>query len=158
MHTPGTEPVAVPFAGTTVGLNICFDSCYPSIIRDTVNQGAEVIALPTIDPDAPYGWFAANHAAFTPIRAAEEGVSIIRADGYAFSTIADPDGRILAQLPNKADITTTAAVPTRGHWTFYRWAGDWFLYACGAALIGFVWTGLRRRWLSRRQAGQPSQD
>jgi len=156
MHTPGDRPVAVPFAGTEVGFNICFDSCYPSIIRDTVNEGAEIIALPTIDPDAPYGWFAAQHAAFTPIRAAENGVSIVRADGIAFSTIADPDGRILAQLSEVADEQVTAAVPTRGHWTLYRWAGDWFLYACGAWLL-YVFTGcalkrLRPRGLGRKQA------
>jgi hypothetical protein len=136
MHSPGTKAVATPFLGTKVGLNICFDSCYPSIIRDTVRAGAEIIALPTIDPDSPFGFFAANHAAFTPIRAAEEGVSIVRADGYAFSTIADPDGQVLAQLPEIAEAEAHAAVPLKGHWTVYRWAGDWFLYACGLGLCG----------------------
>lgn len=145
MHSPGREPVAVPFGSTKVGLNICFDSCYPSIIRDTVRQGAEVIALPTIDPDSPYGFFAANHAAFTPIRAAENGVSIIRCDGYAYSTIADPEGSIVAQLGDVKDQFARANIPTHGHATIYRWAGDWFLYFCGGALLWAVFAQLRAK-------------
>ncbi|CAN5543619.1 hypothetical protein BH11ARM2_BH11ARM2_27240 [soil metagenome] len=79
-HTSGDRAVA---AGD-VGLNICFDSCFPSVIRDTVKLGATVIALPTIDPPSTNHFLAAVHAAYTPFRAAENGVAVVRADGYAY--------------------------------------------------------------------------
>jgi len=141
MHTAGELAVAVPSPAGRLGLNICFDSCYPAMIRDTVRQNADIIALPTIDPESSFGFFAANHAAFTPIRAAENGVSMIRADGSAYSVIVDSYGRVKGELGTKRDQVATALVPVHGHWTFYRWAGDWFLYACAGFLVWAILSG-----------------
>jgi len=142
MHSPGSNAVAVPSQVGIVGLNICFDSCYPAIIRDTARLNADMIAVPTIDPESPYDFFAANHAAFMPIRAAENGVSIIRADGGAYSMIVDPNGRIVGQLECEKNKTAVGRIPNHGHWTLYKWAGDWFLYLCAAVP---VWALLTRR-------------
>ncbi len=135
MHTPGHNAVVVTSPVGRLGLNICFDSCFPGIIRDTARLQADIVALPTIDPESPYGFFAANHAAFTPIRAAENGVSMIRSDGYAFSNIADPSGRIVGELGIGENQVITAELPLRGHQTLYRLAGDWFVYLCGFIVL-----------------------
>jgi len=152
MHMPGAKAVAVPWLNGKLGLNICFDSCYPAVIRDTALLGADIIALPTIDPSSPYSFFAANHAAFTPIRAAENGVSMIRCDGAAYSVIVDPYGRVVAHIPEGKDRFTVAEVPQTGHWTFYRWAGDWFLYLCGGILVWTLATSRRPASLTKESA------
>ena len=130
MHTPGDRAVQ---AGQ-VGLNICFDTCYPHIIRQTaLLPGVTVIALPTIDPETPHQFIAAMHAAFTPFRAAENGVTIARADGFAHSMIVGADGKIRFELASGEGMGASAiSFPTE---TLYKRLGDWFLYLCG---LGFA--------------------
>jgi apolipoprotein N-acyltransferase len=136
MHTPGTEAVAASTAWGPVGLNICFDSCFPSLMRETSQQGrVGLIALPTIDPESPHGFIAAMHAAFTPFRAAELGVGIARADGYAHSMLVANDGRVVADLPPGAETSVCRTLDITPRWTFYKAFGDWFLYVCGALLL-----------------------
>ncbi|MEI8283014.1 MAG: hypothetical protein WCG75_11450, partial [Armatimonadota bacterium] len=89
MHTAGTKAVAVKNSkGMVIGLNICYDSCFPYIIRETAAlPGVSVIALPTIDPDSRHYFIAGMHAAFTPFRCPENGVAMVRSDGHFGSMI-----------------------------------------------------------------------
>ncbi len=151
MSTPGSKPKAVESIVGKLGLNICYDSCFPSIIRETARLGADIIALPTIDPDSPYGFFAANHAALSPIRSAENGVSIIRCDGYAYSSITDPNGReVLELFPDSKEAVGVATIPRLGHKTVYRALGDWFVVLCG--LILAWWAQARIREIKAKKA------
>lgn len=151
MHTPGTNPVA---AGN-VGLNICFDSCFPGMMRETARlPNVELIALPTIDPESPHGWLAAMHAAFTPFRAAELGIPIVRADANAHSMIVDNDGHVLVDLPVGQPLTASAQVHTSSRWTFYRLAGDWFLWVCGGIIVAAI---VQKRRLRSGETETPSE-
>lgn len=139
-HLAGSEAVTVELKGVRYGLNICFDSCFPNIMRDTVRSGnPDVILLPTLDPIAPYGTIQAMHAAFTPFRAAELGVPIVRADASAYSQIVDGTGRIIAQAGSGTQEVILADVSDKKRWTFYSLAGDWFMYLCAAFV---VWRGV----------------
>lgn len=132
MHTAGDQAVSVESPQGRIALGICFDSCYPAIVREAANlSGVRALALPTIDPESPHHFIAAIHAAFTPFRAAENGIAIARADGYAYSMIVDSSGRIVKELlPGEK---TGNAAASLGRPTIYRRFGDWFLYACGLA-------------------------
>jgi|CXWL01.1.fsa_nt_gi apolipoprotein N-acyltransferase len=133
MYLAGNLPVAIG-APHNVGLNICFDSCFGFVIRDTINAGEiDFIALPTIDPDSPHRFLAANHAAHSAIRSAELGISIARSDGFGFSSITDSYGRFIA-LKKQGDGTVSGNI-TKPHWTLARFVGDWFLAVCGAMFI-----------------------
>jgi apolipoprotein N-acyltransferase len=135
MHTAGRSAVAVPWKGGQLGLAICYDSCFPEAMRETARlRRVTAIALPTIDPESPSDFFAAAHAAFTPFRAAEENVAVIRADGNAYSMIVDAGGHIAAEAPPGEQILTGTAL-LGGSTTLYKRYGDWFLYACGALTI-----------------------
>ncbi|HLK16554.1 MAG TPA: nitrilase-related carbon-nitrogen hydrolase [Fimbriimonadaceae bacterium] len=143
MHTPGSSPAAVPYSGGVVGLCICFDSCFPEAIRETAAlPGVNVIALPTIDPPAANYFMAGMHAAYTPFRAAESGVAMVRSDGNAYSQIVDPSGRIVAET-KPGDGVLVASTPIGRRWTLYRMAGDWFLWVCGALVLAGYVAGLR---------------
>lgn len=127
MHTPGDSAVAVDSPQGRIALGICFDSCYPSIVREAANlPGVVAMALPTIDPESPHHFIAAIHAAFTPFRAAENGIAIARADGFAYSMIVDGRGRIVKLLPPGESTANVGAA--LGGITLYRRLGDWFLY------------------------------
>lgn len=92
--------MAVPLGARKVGLNIWFHSCFPAVLRDTAYlEEVGLLALPTIDPRAPHHFMATMHAAYSPFRAAELGVPVVRADCGAYSSIVDARGRILAEAP-----------------------------------------------------------
>ena len=138
MHSPGTKAVAVPFAKNgSVGLNICFDSCYPDIIRETASlPNVNVVALPTIDPDSLHYFVAAVHAAYTPFRCAENGVAMVRADGHFGSMIVNEKGQIVAELKDEQK-SLTATISGKRDWTVYKVLGDWFWYLCILGLFAY---------------------
>lgn len=67
-------------------------------------------------------------SAVSPFRAAELGVRVVRADGYAHSSIVDARGRIVAEAP-PGEAVLVGSVVLGGHWTVAKTLGDWFLYA-----------------------------
>ena len=133
MHAAGTEAVTADLAHGRVGLNICFDSCYPFVMRDTARLGADVLALPTIDPPSTHHFMAAMHNAFSPFRAAELGTPVVRADGYAYSSIVDSRGRFVAEAPPGEQVLIGTVHGSRH--TLYKLCGDWVLYASGLAFL-----------------------
>lgn len=149
-HARGSDPVATTVDGVTYGLNICFDSCFPSVMRDTaLLEGVSVILLPTFDPIGPYGTIQAFHAAYTPFRAAELGVPIVRSDWTAYSMAVDSRGVIVAEMGSGREGVTVADVTPERRPTIYRRFGDWFLWASGliaaAGLIKGRMAGRGRR-------------
>ena len=135
MHTPGDHAVAVSLGSAQVGLNICYDSCFPYIIRETsALPGVKVVALPTIDPDSLHYFIAAMHASFTPFRSAENGVAIARADGHFGSMVTDPRGRIVAELHDEQG-SITGVVSGERRWTLYQVIGDSFWFLCIAVTV-----------------------
>lgn len=136
-HQPGKEAAKTTWQELNIGLNICFDSCYPAVMRDTaLLEGVNLIALPTLDPDTPFGVIQAIHAAYTPFRCAELGVPIIRTDTTSYSAAYIPFTRpqyASSQYPEAA-IKTFSVLPRRIP-TAYWLLGDWFLYVCGAFVV-----------------------
>ncbi|HLO99846.1 MAG TPA: nitrilase-related carbon-nitrogen hydrolase, partial [Fimbriimonas sp.] len=138
-HQPGNKPVAVPFENHQMGLNICFDSCFPSVIRETARM-SDFVALPTIDPESPHGFLAAMHAAYTPIRSAETGMAIYRADGYAYSMATDGYGNVVAETGIGPSVTLAPFTTPDKTRPIAMWVGDGVLWLCGAAFIaGCFW-------------------
>jgi len=145
MHTPGDRAVSAPFARGRVGLNICFDSCYPEIIRDTASiPGTNLISLPSIDPDASNHFIAAMHASYSPFRCAEEGVAMVKSDGLAYSSFVDSFGQTLKELPPGEQVSVQS-MPLQTHWTPYRQFGDWFLWLLGGLEVWAIVRAVRSR-------------
>ena len=115
-----------------VGLEICFDSCYTGTTRETVSEGATLIAMPNYDPPTPRGVLHRLHGAMLPFRAVENAVPFVRADSNGLSQIVDAQGRIVAQSPLYAPDVLVATVPLGpGKGTFFTRWGDWLAYVCG---------------------------
>ena len=129
-------PLALPPA--RVGVAICFESIFSGLARQSVRQGADLLAVLTND-----AWFdgataPAQHAALAPFRAIEEGRYLIRAANQGTSAIFDPHGRALDQLPLGARGVVIARVaPLRGL-TIYARAGDLFAWTATLAAASLV--------------------
>lgn len=132
----GLAPLPVPPA--RIGVTICFESIFPGLARQSVRQGAELLAVMTND-----AWFdgrtaPAQHAALAPFRAIEEGRYLIRAANQGISAIFDSHGRPLARLPLEARGVITARVAPLKTLTVYARAGDTFGWAATLAAASLL--------------------
>ena len=156
-HQAGTKPASAQFEEFAVGLNICFDSCYPYLLRETSRlKGVRLVALPCMGPESPYGVIQAIHGAFTPFRSAELGIPIARGESSAFAMITDANGRIVAQAPPGFQGLLVGDVEASPRWTLVRLFGDWFLYLCWLAVLFWILqsikSALRRRVVAQADA------
>jgi apolipoprotein N-acyltransferase len=92
--SPGTEVVTLPIPAGSVSTAICYEVVYPSLIRDGVVAGSQL--LTTITNDAWFGRSSApwQHFAMASMRAIEEGRYLVRAANTGVSGMVDPYGRV----------------------------------------------------------------
>ena len=140
----GDKATVVDTPQGRVGLEICFDSCYTNTTRETVRQGARLIAMPNYDPPTPRGVLHHLHGAMLPFRAVENRVPFVRADSNGLSQIVDKDGRIVAQSPLfKPDVLVGFVNVGSGRGTFFTRWGDWLAYGCLLVVAGGLVSGMR---------------
>jgi len=89
--------VMLPVAGHKVSTAICYEVVYPSLMRDAVNEGSEL--LTTITNDGWYGESSApyQHFAMAAMRAIEEGRYLARSANTGISGLIDPYGQVVRQ-------------------------------------------------------------
>lgn len=142
------HPIPVPWGQDTipVGGMVCFESVYPNIVRQFVNQGAEFLTIVTND-----GWYLGTpgplqHERYAILRAIETRRWIARAANTGISCFVDPYGEISGETEEGARTTTTQRIQPRKDITFYVRFGDWLPILCllGAAGLG-VFAFTRRK-------------
>jgi apolipoprotein N-acyltransferase len=122
----GTSPSVLSFPltnGTEVKLSplICYEDIVPSIARDAVNMGAELLINQTNDAwfgdtVAPY-----QHHMIAAFRAIENDRYLLRSTNTGLTAVVDPLGRTLASLlpytegilPMEVSLRSTRTVFTR---------------------------------------------
>lgn len=157
-HSPGESAAFAQVGQERIGLNICFDSCFPWIMRDTARlDRVRMIALPNLDPESRHHFLAAVHSAFTTLRAAELGMPIVRAESRAHSMIVNSWGQVVAEAPAGEKIVEGTV--DRPHWTPARSVGEGFLYACILGALGYpLASRLRRRGHVRQEPDDQSHE
>ena len=95
--SPGTSMVMLPVGPHLVNTAICYEVVYPSLIRQAVNDGSQL--LTTITNDAWYGQSSApyQHFELASMRAIEQGRYLARAANTGISGVVDPYGRVVRQ-------------------------------------------------------------
>ncbi|MCS6860235.1 MAG: hypothetical protein NZT92_07945 [Abditibacteriales bacterium] len=132
------------------GMLICFDNCFTHVTRRLVQDGAQIVAMPTFDPPTPRGVLHFLHAAVTPFRAVENRVPFVRCESNGLSQVVAASGRIVQAGPLYApallvaDVVLGSAPLT----AFTRW-GDWWAYLC---LLFSVVVGARQLLFSSPHA------
>ena len=132
----GQSMVMLPVAGHKLSTAICYEVVYPSLIRDAVNQGSEL--LTTITNDGWYGHSSApyQHFAMAAMRAIEEGRYLARSANTGISGLIDPYGQVVRQsaIFEQVDFVEEARFLTGK--TIYAVIGDVVGYTClGLTLI-----------------------
>jgi apolipoprotein N-acyltransferase len=145
--SPGDEVTMLPVGNRSVSTAICYEVVYPSLIRQAVLAGSEL--LTTITNDAWYGYSSAPHQHFqqATLRAVEQGRYLVRAANTGISGIVDPYGRVVARTPLFETTVLTGEVRLLEDRTVYGRIGDLAAYASmaltAAALLA-IWRGRRK--------------
>jgi apolipoprotein N-acyltransferase len=131
--SPGQTPVLLPVGGRFISTAICYEIVYPSLIRQFVVGGSEL--LTTITNDAWFGTTSApyQHFAQASMRAVEAGRYLVRAANTGISGIVDPYGRVLERTAINEPAVVVGEVRYLRVMTLYARVGDVLAYASVAA-------------------------
>lgn len=140
-YAPGSSVVVSKLDGHRIGTFICYESVFPSYIRQFAAGGAEVLF--NISNDAWFGTSPARyqHLRIVRMRAAENHRWILRGTNNGVTAAIDPAGRVVRSLPEYRQAAARFAFAYRSDLTFYTRFGDWFVGFCGVlGLIMSIWT------------------
>ncbi len=134
---PAQDRAPLPFG---IGAGVCYDMDYPYVSRELVIEGAELLVFPTMDARSWGNVQHVQHAAMTPLRAAEHRRWVLRVATSGVSCIVDPYGR-------RTDCagTFTGDVGMSRALTIYAKWGYWLPHACVIASMLLAALTLRRR-------------
>lgn len=111
--TPAKETTAFDLNGVRVGPILCFEGLFHQISEAQVANGAQVLAIMSLDD-----WYMGTEApsqlkAAAVFRAAETGLPTLRAGSLGYSLACDARGNIVAEAPlgQTAELPVTLAVP-----------------------------------------------
>ena len=126
---PGTSMVMLPVGGHQVNTAICYEVVYPSLIREAVLGGSQL--LTTITNDGWYGYSSApyQHFELASMRAIEQGRYLARAANTGISGIVDPYGRIVQRSAIFEEVGLVGEARILTGRTLYAAIGDAVAYA-----------------------------
>lgn len=141
--TPGESaaPLLVPVgtARVPVGVLICYEDIFPSLSRESVQAGAEVLAVLTNNAWFGEGGAAYQHASHSVLRAIETRRPLLRCGNGGWSGWIDEFGHVRTVLRSDSGsvyfrgaqtVTLTRDIRWRGQQSFYTEHGDWFILVC----------------------------
>jgi apolipoprotein N-acyltransferase len=128
--SPGQRIVVFPAGDGRLGTFICYESAFPHLVRQFVQQGANVLV--NISNDGYFGHSVARqqHLLLVRMRAAENRRWILRATNDGITAALDPAGRITGRLPMYEESTGRMKYSLETGITPYTEFGDWFAWSC----------------------------
>jgi apolipoprotein N-acyltransferase len=125
----GSEYTITGLDDHRISTSICYESIFPSLVRQFVKRGSELLVVITND-----GWFGESSAPFQHlrmgvVRAVENRRYMVRAANTGISAIIDPYGRIEARTSIGVRTILDGVAHFRTDRTFYTQYGDVFAYA-----------------------------
>jgi apolipoprotein N-acyltransferase len=139
---PGMSVVTPPVGEHKIGTFICYESAFPALARQFVQNGAEVLF--NLSNDGYFGRSASareQHLLVVRMRAAENARWIVRATNDGITASVDPAGRVVKQLPPFVETAGDLPYSYRKDQTFYTRHGDWFGWSCVVLGAIAVWRG-----------------
>jgi apolipoprotein N-acyltransferase len=125
---------------------ICYEDIAPSLARESVNDGAELLV--NLTNDAWFGRSAApyQHNTIAAFRAIENRRFLVRSTNTGLTAIVSPNGETTSSLPLFHEGTLLATVQLLRYNTFYTWCGDlpWYALALVTVLLAIRYRKLNR--------------
>ena len=145
--TPGPGPRTIDLGGQwgKVGFDLCYEIIFSGAVVDEKNRPAFIF---NPSNDAWFGsWGPPQHLAQARLRAAEEGIPVLRATPTGISAVIDGHGEIVKSLPwRTAGVIDATLPPTATSATMFARFGNPIPLALGFLLIiGGIVLGRRRR-------------
>ncbi len=138
----GGKALVSPLDGHKIGAFICYESVFPSYIREFVAAGAE--ALFNISNDSWFGKSQARyqHLQIVRMRAAENARWILRSTDNGITAAIDPAGRVLRTTQEYAELAARFQYRYRQDLTLYTRHGDWFVLLCALVAAAALTSGV----------------
>lgn len=150
--TEGTLPGYFQFGtlkaenGALVGLLICYEDVFPYVARHRVAEdGAQALVILTSDETFGRTAGPAQHWEQAAIRAIETRRYVVRAATSGESQIIAPTGEVQQRLPLGVSGALVGDIALNDDVTPAARFGEWFLWACGALIVGVFVSGARKR-------------
>ncbi len=144
---PGRKVVVSKLDGHSIGTFICYESVFPSYIRQFAANGAQVLF--NISNDSWFGKTAARyqHLLIVRMRAVENGRWIVRSTNNGVTGAIDPAGRVESTLPENQEAAARVHYSYVKTQTFYTRHSDWFVLLCAiTAAAGVLGVALPARY------------
>jgi apolipoprotein N-acyltransferase len=151
---PGPGPGAVDMAGVRVGVTICWEIAFDDLVADSVDAGAQVLAVPSNNATFGLSEMTYQQLAMSRVRAVEHDRPVIIATTSGVSATITRDGAVTSSsrqftpdvLVDRTELRDTTTLATR-----LREVPEWVLAALGVIAVAI---GLRSRHRSDRTAGR----
>ncbi len=149
--TPGDGVVLLPVNGHPTSTAICYEVVFPSLMRDAVLQGSQL--LTTVTNDGWYGTSSApyQHFEMASMRAIEEGRYLARSANTGISGVVDPYGRIVQASAIFEQVGLVVEARLLNGRTIYSQIGDVIAYVA-MALTVIAWLRSGATVIGRREA------
>jgi apolipoprotein N-acyltransferase len=151
-YAPGKEFTVFEGPGFRFGVNICWETIFPDMVRQFVKRGAQLMV--NITNEAWFGKTASPYQflSINIFRAVENRVFLIRCANTGISCFIDPNGRIMDRVKNLngedifvRGVLTGTVIPMTFR-TLYTRYGDWFSWVCiGVSVIFITAASVRRK-------------
>lgn len=134
-YVSGSSSEIMKLDGGAIGNIICFESIYPSLSRQSVRDGAELLVEVTNDSWLKDSPAMTQHLAHGVFRSIENGRYLVRSANSGISAIIDSRGNVLRQLDiNERDVITDT-VYYCSDTTLYTKTGNVLFPACVVVLF-----------------------
>ncbi|MFD8565453.1 apolipoprotein N-acyltransferase [Streptomyces sp. NPDC059639] len=143
---PGDKAVVFDMAGTKIGNVTCYEAAFDDVVRDQVDEGAEILSVPSNNATFERSQMTYQQLAMDRVRAVEHGRAVMVPVTSGVSAVIRPDGSIAQKTGMFEADTLIAEVPRRTTKTLATRVGvlpEALLTALGAG--GLAWAVVRSR-------------
>ncbi len=138
-YSSGEEYDLLPFGDAKAGVMICFESHFPSLSREYVRRGADVLVEMTNDGYLGKTPVLRQHLASAVFRAVETNRPVLRVTNVGITAYINERGEVLDAADSYVEATRTWSVSkSDGEQTIYVKYGEWFAWLCSIVSLGLL--------------------
>jgi apolipoprotein N-acyltransferase len=151
---PGHTSGALDIGGTRIGDVICFEVAFDSLVRESVNDGGQLLVVQTNNATYGHTGQPEQQLAISRLRAIEHGRAMVIAATSGISGVIRADGSVEQRTKEFTPATLVTQVPLRGAKTLATRFEAWVELALCAPVVVLIATACLRRFRARR-SGTP---
>jgi apolipoprotein N-acyltransferase len=151
---PGPGPGAVDMAGVRVGIAICWEIAFDDLVADSVDAGAQVLAVPSNNATFWLSEMTYQQLAMSRVRAVEHDRPVIIATTSGVSATITREGAVTAstrQFTPDVLVDRTVLRDTTTLASQLRAAPEWVLVAVALVAVALGFVGRRRALPAKRK-------